>query len=508
MTEPAPTLRSLLSRRDLGLALADPDLPAGALDAPLRWVHSSDLVDPTPFLADDLLLLTTGTQFAAGDGDEDDDARYVAYVARLQTRGVRGLGFGTEVARDGIPPALAVACREAGMPLFEVPYRTPFIALARANAEAIAAEAYARRTWALSAQRALSLAALRPDGLTATVAELAKQLDTWVGLYDAAGLLTHHTGGLSDEVLAGLAAEVGTVLRRGARAGSTLERDGARFTLQTLGRGGHLRGAIVIAGAGLDLEGRGVVTSVIAMAGLALEQNVGLDRAYAALRAGLVQSLLTDDPALARRVGREIWGALPPAPVVVAVAQIPSGRADAAAGWLELQATETRASLFHGRGPDGLVLVTAEGSPVPAQLAELFEAAVGVADPAPYSAVSRAHAQAVTALRRAAPGSAVAFAEVAATGVLAGLDSPDARARADAHLAPLRAHDAAHGSALVETVRVWLQHDARIDAAASALGVHRHTVRARVAQAQTLLGTDLGAFPARAELWAALVATG
>jgi purine catabolism regulator len=26
-------------------------------------VHSSDLADPTPFLADDLLLLTTGTQF-------------------------------------------------------------------------------------------------------------------------------------------------------------------------------------------------------------------------------------------------------------------------------------------------------------------------------------------------------------------------------------------------------------------------------------------------------------
>jgi purine catabolism regulator len=36
------------------------------------------------------------------------------------------------------------------------------------------------------------------------------------------------------------------------------------------------------------------------------------------------------------------------------------------------------------------------------------------------------------------------------------------------------------------------------------LGVHRHTVRARVALAQRLLGVDLGSFPARAELWAAL----
>ena len=63
-----PTLRALFRRRDLGLGLisAEEDLPAGALDRPLRWVHSSDLADPTPFLAEDLALLTTGTQFDAG----------------------------------------------------------------------------------------------------------------------------------------------------------------------------------------------------------------------------------------------------------------------------------------------------------------------------------------------------------------------------------------------------------------------------------------------------------
>lgn len=505
MTDPAPTLRSLLLRADLGLRLAIPEeeVSPDALDAPLRWVHSSDLADPTPFLADDLLLLTTGTQFDGAEGD----APYTAYVDRLRERGVRGLGFGTEVVRAGIPPALIEACRATGMPLFEVPYRTPFIALARANAEAIAAEAYARRTWALSAQRALSLAALRPDGLSATVAELARQLDTWVGLYDAAGVLTHHNGWLSDEVRDGLAADVGTVLRRGARAASTLERGGTRFTLQTLGRGGHLRGAIVIAGGNLDLEGRGVVTSVIAMAGLALEQNVGLDRAYAALRAGLVQSLLGGDTAVVRRVAREIWGGLPAAPVTVSVAHIPPGRADAAIGWLELQASDARGALFHGRGPDGLVVLSSEGSVVPPMLASLFDVAVGVSEPTAYSALGVAHAQAVTALRRAAPGSAAAFADVTATGMLASLDSPDARARAEAHLRPLRAHDAAHGAALEQTVRVWLEHDARIDATAAALGLHRHTVRARVAQAQALLEVDLASFPARAELWAALVAS-
>lgn len=66
------TLSALLRRRDLDLRLVSTaaDLPDGALDRPLRWVHSSDLADPTPFLAEDLVLLTTGTQF--------DDAEAIA----------------------------------------------------------------------------------------------------------------------------------------------------------------------------------------------------------------------------------------------------------------------------------------------------------------------------------------------------------------------------------------------------------------------------------------------
>jgi purine catabolism regulator len=192
----SPTLRALLARRDLQLttANAEEDLDDGAWDAPVRWVHNSDLVDPTPFLSDGLVLLTTGTQMAGWPRRSFED-----YVHRLSVRGVVALGFGTEVVREGLPPLLVEACRAERMPLFQVPYRTPFIAVARANAEAIAAETFARRSWALSAQRAISLAALRPNGLTATLAELARQLETWVGLFDPAGsLVNEHPAGALD----------------------------------------------------------------------------------------------------------------------------------------------------------------------------------------------------------------------------------------------------------------------------------------------------------------------
>ncbi|WP_417561756.1 PucR family transcriptional regulator [Microbacterium sp.] len=498
------TVRTLLDRADLHLRLAfdEADLEPGALDRPVRWVHASDLADPTPFLSDGLALLTTGSQFADPAVDEE------AYVARLQRRGVHALGFGTEVVREGIPPRLIEACRTHRIPLFEVPYRTPFIAIARANAEAIAAQAYARRSWALAAQRAIALAALRPDGLAATLAELSRQLDAWVGLYDAAGALSreHPAGALEVDAAAAVGAEVSAVLRRGVRAGSSLHVGDVPFSLQTLGRGGHLRGVIAIAAGSLDQESRDLVTSVIAMAGLALEQNEGLARARALLRAGVAQSLLAGDAALARRVARDMWGGMPTAPVAVAVADA-SARRDAVTEWLELHAHERGDELFFGRYEAGVLLVVPQGGQqVFDDLAARFGLRLGVSAPTQYADLARAADEAQLALQRGkAPVSR--FGEVD-TGVLTALDTDAGRALAHAALEPLVAHDDTAGTALVDSVRAWLEHDARFDVAADSLGIHRHTLRARIAQAQQLLGVDLGSFAARAELWAALSVVG
>ena len=96
------------------------------------------------------------------------------------------------------------------------------------------------------------------------------------------------------------------------------------------------------------------------------------------------------------------------------------------------------------------------------------------------------------------------FADVARTGVLSVAPTAEARTVAEAALAPLVRHDREHGTALLETVRAWLDHDCSHEASARALGVHRHTVRARIAAAERALDVDLGSFAARAELWAAL----
>jgi purine catabolism regulator len=60
---------------------------------------------------------------------------------------------------------------------------------------------------------------------------------------------------------------------------------------------------------------------------------------------------------------------------------------------------------------------------------------------------------------------------------------------------------------LVDTVAAYLRSCSE-QAAAGELGVHRHTVRNRLARAETLPGAGLNDPDVRAELWLALRLTG
>ncbi|RKW70036.1 PucR family transcriptional regulator [Galactobacter caseinivorans] len=81
---------------------------------------------------------------------------------------------------------------------------------------------------------------------------------------------------------------------------------------------------------------------------------------------------------------------------------------------------------------------------------------------------------------------------------------PHARTAARAMLQPLREHDARHGTSLLPTLAAWLRLDGNHEATARELGVHRHTIRARLRTAEHVGGYRLDGFAARAELWAAL----
>ncbi|HEX3909097.1 MAG TPA: PucR family transcriptional regulator ligand-binding domain-containing protein [Solirubrobacteraceae bacterium] len=111
------TVASLIE--ELGLELASGH---EAAHAHVRWVHSTELSDPTPWLRGGELLLTTGIQL---DGPKSQRE----LIDRLAEHRIAGLGFGTGFKHKRLPAALVTAARKRSFPLFEVPYELPFIAI-------------------------------------------------------------------------------------------------------------------------------------------------------------------------------------------------------------------------------------------------------------------------------------------------------------------------------------------------------------------------------------------
>jgi purine catabolism regulator len=111
------TVESLVSELDLTLATGEEN--AGAA---VRWVHSTELIDPTPWLRGGELLLTTGLQLTNAKLQRE-------LVERLAEREIAGLGFGTGFAHKKVPAAILNTARKRDFPLFEVPYELPFIAV-------------------------------------------------------------------------------------------------------------------------------------------------------------------------------------------------------------------------------------------------------------------------------------------------------------------------------------------------------------------------------------------
>ena len=83
-------------------------------------------------------------------------------------------------------------------------------------------------------------------------------------------------------------------------------------------------------------------------------------------------------------------------------------------------------------------------------------------------------------------------------------DSPAAKRRASGLLSPITRYDARHRDSLLESLTVWLSQNGQLSPAAAQLGVHRHTLRARIRTAAALIQRDMDSPDTRAELWTAL----
>jgi purine catabolism regulator len=522
-----PTLASLAHHSALKLTVRAGE---DRLDVPVRWAHVSELADPVPYMEGGELLLTTALKL-----DAEDAKAMRRYVKRLVGAGVVGLGFAVGVNYDEIPKVLVDTAEEEGLPLLEVPRRTPFIAISKAVSAAIAADQYRAVTAGFAAQRELTRQALS-DGPEGLLTALAAQVDGWAAFYDASGALVATAPEWAGRRAARLTADVERLRDRPAPASSVVggPDNEDRVELHTLGTGRRPRAALAVGTASaLGTAERYAVHSAIALLTLTTERSRSLQAAQDRIGAAVLRLLLAGHPDHARAVAGELYGGLLDAPFRVVVGEGGPADRDPLGGLAEVvesaAARSGEAVLVVAEGPQRLVVLAVDGgaaveacgeyaatleaarasSDVREQGGEDDELVVGLSAPSGPIAAAAAYKQAEQALSvaRRRGRVLVEHEQLAAGSVLPLLADDAVRAFADGLLRPLSEHDATGRGDLVASLRAWLSRHGQWDAAAADLGVHRHTLRYRMRRVEEILGRSLDDPDVRMELWLALKAT-
>jgi purine catabolism regulatory family protein/PucR-like helix-turn-helix protein len=508
------TVESLTS--ELGLKVL-----VGAGSAPereIRWVHITELLDPTPWLSGGELLLTTGIPL---DGAE----RQRKFLRLLSDAGVAGLGFGTGFNHAKVPKALLAEADAADFPVFEVPYETPFIAITEAAFSRLVNEQYDVLSRGIAVNERLERLVLQGGGLDEVAREIAAAIGGSSVVLDARG----------------------EVLARGGRKVPEHLIDAIRTEVQPRGTAA----AAPFVPNQQDLRGRALAHPVSPRAGAAEAWLVVVRRSgelgdferLCVQQAAIVVALELMRERVARETERRLSGEV--------LAATLSGR---------LAADDIRDRLApFGIGERAIVLAFELGdaasaeptladhlasenlpalvAPHPAGRRELLCAVVdgGKGDPLDVASkardvLERVHGPTRAATSRSLPTERVrhsfheARCALEATGfsngaapdvasyrdlgaftlLLSVQDAEALRLYCESVLGPIEESDERYAGELLRSLEAYIDRNGHWERAASDCYCHRHTLRYRIKRIEELTGRDLTRANDRVELWLAL----
>ena len=488
------SLQALLDVPELGLLPRHVPAP----DADVRWVATSELTDPSPFLEGGEVLLTTGLETAGWRRE------WGPYVRRLAAVGVVGLGLAVDLTHAASPEHLVTACRRHGLALFEVPRATNFVAISRAAVALLHGEDESTARTAIQLQRQLTQAALREDdpaALLQRVAEVGAMACTVApdGTPDLGPLGSRKDlfqRGLVDDALARMRPQ-------GLRAASSVSTVGGTVLVHPLGVRGRPTRYLVTGFPGrvTDLH-RGTVTTAVALLSLAEERKRAGREADRRLRARALELLVQGDERTAVLV---LGLGSPPRPRVPRQAAVLRGAGTPDQLEDMVEALESRAVLAGVVAVQLLVLARGREAGELADELGGHGLRVGIGAVAPVSDLRRSHETAGHALELTTDESRVASWERHVNrGVLSLIDAERAAAYGASYLSALG--EGSQGAVLVETLRSFLAHHGSLLKVAEDLGVHRNTVRHRVRQVEQAIGHSLADPQVRVDAWVALQA--
>ena len=473
---------------------------------PIRWVHVSELEDPTPWLKGGELLLTTGM------GIGPTPARQRAYMERLASAGLAGLGLGTGFTYRTVPKALKREADRLAFPLFEVPFEVPFIAITEAVYTRLGREQVTGLQKALEAHAVLTHAALK-DGMAGIVGGLAKAIHGWAAVLDLHGLaLAASPRGAAPRATA-LWEEIRAPHEDSPRFSLSVVDGERRVSAQPVALGDRIAGVLVLGTKKPLGQFDGIVAShAVSLLAIEFDKTASVEIAERAVRGDVLDALvggaLSEDEVAAalRRFGFQ-----PGEAVRVMALEGSAGLEDRSWAVEDALSRRTQAFLTSARDDTLIVLLPEAVDPAEvrseaaAKLSAKLVAGVGGAV-APAQA-ERSLGEAMHALRVAVlDGADLAdFGSLGTYRLLLTLQEPEAlRAFVDSVLRPLDEYDARPGGELIPSLLAFLDHNARWEAAAAELFVHRHTLRYRMRKVEELTGRDLDSARDRMEFWLAL----
>ncbi len=526
----------MLALRDL-LRDLDVRLVAGeaGVDNAVRWVHISEIVDPTPWLSGGELLLTTGLQLARADVQRE-------YVARLAGHGLAGLGLGTGFAHPQVPRAMIEAAEEHGFPLFEVPYEVPFIAVTEKAFTHLVNEHYAVLQRAISAHERLERIVLSERGLDGVAGALASLIGGPAIIFDARGeVLARRAAGtpLRDAAVDALADELRERALAGGRrgyapggelAGRALALPVPRTPPERPANGAGGEGpapqAWLLAakdGGPLTEFDRLTLHQAVTVVALELLRRRVADETERRLAGDVLTAMVSGDldgAELARRL--EPFGLRDRAAVLVLAPPRP----------LKAAAEDSLARALRDEAPSGLAAGTGRfscallapprgGDEELFALAERLRARVshdvgddldaGAGRPVAAGDLRRAFHEARCALEArgldvngGAAGLAT-YRDLGSFQLLLSLQDDEAlRLFCDSILDPIEEGEGAYGGELMRSLEAFIECNGQWERAARQLYCHRHTLRYRIRRVEELTGRSLDSARDRIDFWLAL----
>jgi purine catabolism regulator len=509
------TVESLLGELDLKLA-------AGQAEAasPIRWVHISEIEDPTPWLAGGELLLTTGIQLGSAERQRD-------FVRLLAGHGLAGMGLGTGFDHKRLPKALVSEAKRLKFPLFEVPYEMPFIAITEKAFTRLVNEQYDVLTRGTELNERLERLVIEERGLPEVLGSVSGAIGGSALVLDGRGqvIARSRRSGLPRGAATKLGKEVAE-RATGRRAGpfvpehSELEERALALPVPARGQGLPRAWLVVVREEGPlgDFERLCARQAAIVVA-LELMRERTVRETERRLAGDVLAEALTG-----RLEPDEIRGRLRPfgigdrAAVLVFHLDDPAAAEDA----LEAALSEAGSAglVAEARTPRGPLLcaVVDASSGDPIELAGRARTALAAkhgpvraaaSRSAPVESLRRGFHEARCALEATSlsDGDAPEVAshrDLGAFTLLLALQDDEAlRSYSDTLLAPIEA-DGQYGDELLRSLEAYIEQNGQWERAARELYCHRHTLRYRIRRVEELTGRDLGSAHARIELWLAL----